>query len=289
MKKILFIFIIFSIVAANSFGQTVFDDFSESLKHLLDMTVNVTGENKYYTYITGDNLLIVGGRVSVRNSIGIVYTLDENTEYVVLAATDRNNTTNLMNLNVYQGVGNGGRLIGDIKKGPRRLAVISRFNPPATGDYIFELINPSNETAFITMLVLQVNSNPYFTLTPLLNAVEATQAIFQSRGGQSLRGVPDSISLFGEIIPRQSRVSIGGRFPEGNFELLAAGDISVTDINAVVLEGGRVFSKNSGLVRRVDFASFEVKSSTSLLDLVVENKASRNTGAFVMGFLVIKP
>ena len=287
MKKILFIFIVFTIVATNSFGQTVFDDFSASLGHLLDMTVNVTGENKYYTYITGDNLLIVGGRVSSRNSIGMIYTLDEDTQYVVLAATDRNNTANLMNLNVYQGAGTTGRLI-NIKKGPYPRAIIGRFNPPATGEYTFELINPSSETAFITMLVLQVNSNPYFTLNPLLTAVEAAQTIFQSRGGQSLRGVSNSISLFGKIIPRQSRTGIISIPPEGNFELLAAGDISVTDIDAVVLEGRRTISRNSGQVRRVDFASFEVKPSTSL-DLVVENRASRNPSAFVLGFLVIKP
>ncbi|MCL2759488.1 MAG: hypothetical protein FWD22_04690 [Treponema sp.] len=290
MLKKLLIIIVFISVSANSFAQTVYDNLSVSLGNLFYITDQVMGSNRYYEYIPNGNPLF-GGRVAPSGSMLMTMHMEANVQHVIMAATDRDGEVDLI---VYQGSGTDGTIIDRNKF--RLKGALVRFNVPVSGTYTVELINPSRETAFITMLALRVRVNQVFTLNPLLGALDNLKLVFHKRGGQSLNVAAGAFSLFGSVVSRGNSTGFTGELPSGRYELLAAGSSATSNVEAQVFQlddpgsrpPSRTHSTNSGQNIREDYAVFPANESKTYL-FRINNKNPPNNQAFIIGLIVIKP
>ena len=290
MKKLIFIFIAFSVIVVNSFGQVAFNELRASLDHIYDFAIqNYEFRSRNCDYYDNGNALF-GIKLPARRGISRPIELDAGVQYRFLAGSDGKDKN--IQMRIYRGNRVEGVPVARDENISRLAAVNIRFQPTGTGTYTVELINASNLPAFISLLIFQVRPNPNLSLNPLSEAIRNIQVVLDQTNSQNSNIPSENWCLFGRVIPQGDVAQLTGNLSRGNHLLLAAGDTSVNDINALVYEldgpnseEGRSISVNSGQELRIDFAGFAA-SPSKLYTYRIENENSMYPTAFVMGFVI---
>ena len=113
--------------------------------------------------------------------------------------------------------------------------------------------------------------------------------------GRGAAVVSDDFIVYGNRVPRKGNAVFQNRqLPEGNIQFYAAGDNTVNNIDAYVYKKDtprsrrRLDSRNSGQKLPKDMAAFTADPS-KYYDFEINNENCRNPGAFILGFIVLKP
>ncbi|MDR2700826.1 MAG: hypothetical protein LBB72_00180 [Spirochaetaceae bacterium] len=281
--------IIFTLLAVNALAQTAFDYLTESLVRVLA----VSGQMQIAEFeYNGENALW-GAYLEPGAGISLNSQFDAGIEYLMFASAHTEKAE--IYLKVYRGQGTGGTVVK--KDTTPDAAPIVRFIPSVSGWHCFELINASNIPAFVSLVILKAKKNAGFNLNAIAEARK--NALHDSQSPASL--LPPAVKvpankwiLFGGNIRRESAAVYDNvQLAEGNYALVGAGENSVTNCDAEVIEqyakdnpNGRKISKNSDSRQPFDYAFFTPVPSKYHYFRVI-NQNSRNSGAFMLGFLIL--
>ena len=288
MKKKILVLVLFIVFTVNAFAQTAFDYLKDSLIEVLSVSTLMQLAN--YEYDEGNALM--GTYLESGKTITLISDYDANVEYLIIAAADDLDCD--IGLRVYKGGGTGGTVIArDTNPGA---AAVVRFTPKTAEENTFELINSGDIPAFISLVVLKYKKDAMFSFETLVealgNTLDLATNISEMLPPEAVIP-PNKWTLFGGSVRERSNTGyFNAQLPSGGYIIAAAGEFSVTDIDVEILQqhnlnnsDGRKVSINSDSVDSIDCAIFEANSS-KYYNLKVINKRSKNTSAFMFGFLI---
>jgi len=289
LKKKLLVFVLLAVLAVNAFAQTAFDYLIKSLANVLLVSSIIQIADYEYN---GENALW-GTYLEAGKSISLSAQYDAGVEYLILAAAHTEKAE--VYLKVYQGQGTSGTVVA--KDTAPDAAPLVRFKPSASGWHCFELINVSKMPAFVSLVVLKQKKNANFSLESLLEALQNTMIVSQYLASvlPSNSKVPaNEWALFGGNIRQGSMANFyNAQLAKGDYILVGAGENTVNNCDVEIIEqyatgntDGRKVSENTDSRYPFDFAVFS-PNPAKYHYLKVINQSSRNSGAFMFGFLIL--
>jgi len=287
MKKYLLLLVVFIIIPVSSFCETDYDNLERSFENLLEYVKNLLSNDRNYQYSNppGGHPLY-GGKVSASKNIQIPLVLNSRTDYYFFAGTNRTSVP----FKIYRGSGTNGALIGEGMT-PVEKANIIKHRIDIHGVYTIVLENPSRESAFLTLLVLEAKNNRNLDLQGLVTPMNKLKEAFRDRGrgNSSLNVISDVISFFGNLVNRRSYIRHEAQLPANHYEFLVSG---ITDIKVFVNDTGTSNFRNkdqdqpSIRSKGFSYGYFSLNTSRNYY-FYIDNE--NNYEAFAVGLLVLKP
>jgi hypothetical protein len=287
MKKFIACFIVSVVLVTNMVAATAFDYLTKSLVNVISLGTVIQLKGADFEYKEGGALW--GCYLEGEANKTLSAQFDAGVEYLILAASD--DLAIDIDLKVYQGQGSDGILV--TKDTASDGAPVVRFTPESSGWYTFSVENASLSGAFASVILLRYKKNAGFSFDALDEAVGNILVCAQNVAQYSTKIPPSQWTLFGGSIAENEQTGFYDlRLPSGAYFLLGAGDDSITNVDAYVVEQdqngspqGRRVSSNSEQSYPIDIAIFRPNTS-KYYSLEVFNGRSRNSSAFVFGFLI---
>jgi hypothetical protein len=288
LKKIGIFWVVFILLAVNSFAQNAFDYLKDSLVNVL--TAATAARMPDFEYKEGGALWGVYLEPGSSCSLSLQY--EGGVPYLMLASAHHADRD--IDLRVFQGQGNGGTVV--VKDTNSDAAPVVRFIPSSSGWYTFELTNSSPGSAFVSLVVLKNRKNANFSFTTLVEALDNTLICAQSLADilpPDAKLPPSQWVLFGGNVRQGNSTGYyNTKLAGGAYFLVGAGEKSVRNCDVEVLEqyavdnqDGRMISRNTSSEYPFDYAIFAPNTSKNH-NLQVYNRSSQKTSSFMFGFLI---
>jgi hypothetical protein len=283
MKKQMKVMIVFFVLSVNVFAETAFDYIRQSLANIV--TIGTIMQLTDYEY-NGSSALY-GAWLESGESISMRLTLTGGVNYLIMATSDDTNLDIDLRLNKENS--EGPLMDEDIETDGTPMVL---YTPASTGAYVYTVKNHSDESAFVSVIQLRQKRNAQFSLTGITEAIE--NILEYGEAAYTLLNFPiNKWILFGGNVSKGNSTGIWNvRLSQGTYYLIGAGDDSVNDCDVLVerqsgsgsLEGKTVVAEDSdiGVYAMTGFTA----TGSNYFQFNIENYDSRNSSAFIFGFLL---
>jgi hypothetical protein len=281
MKK-MFMFVFF-VVSANVFADTAFDYIRISLANIVMFGTFIQAADYEYD---GANALR-GAWLERGESISLSRDFIGGVEYFIMATSDDVDLD--IDLRLNRGSPSGTLITSNTESDGTPMVT---FKPGSSGEYTYTVENYSDESAFVSVIVLRQTRNARFSFAGITEAI--ANILNYGEASYLLMNLPvNEWILFGGDVAEGGTTRIWNvRLPQGSYFLIGAGDASVIDCDVSIrrharrgsLEGSTIIAEDTETASYA-MADFQATGS-NYYQLEVENYFSRNDSAFIFGFLL---